>query len=140
LELRLIPHAELRGTGYAQFYPGPFRWDRIWSPDSVYMEMEAFEAVHFLVGHFDLFGIETLSGSRLQRCIDDHLAAAKRVSQSESPRELWDYAPNYGYRQFLKVEASWLTARRDFSLMLRDLAVWMRGVRARKEPVTCLGL
>lgn len=140
MELRLIPHGELQGTGYAEFYPGTFRWDRIWSPDSVYMEMDAFEAVNLLVGHFDLLGIETLSGSRLQRCIEDLQAAAKRVSQSESPREIWDYGPNYGYCQFLEAEESWQNARRNFSLMLRDLAVWMRGVHARNEPVTCLGL
>jgi hypothetical protein len=103
------------------------------------MEMEAFEAAHFLVGHFDLFGIETLSGSRLQQCIDDHLAAAKRVSQSETPAEIWGSVDYYGFSELLK-QSDWRTERRKFSLMLRDLAVWMRGVHARKEPVTCLGL
>ena len=139
MELRLIPHAELVGTAYAQFYPGPFRMDRFWSENSVYMEMRTFEATHRLVGHFDLFGPETLSGSRLQRCIDDLLATAKRISQSESPEEVWDSVEYYGFPELLET-SDWRTERRNFSMMLRDPAVWMREAHARREPVTCLGL
>ena len=135
MEPRLFSHAELQGTCYAEFSPGAEGYACFWSKDSVYLEMEAFEATDRLVGHFNLFGPVTLSGSRLQKCIDDLLAAAKRVSQAESPEDVWDPA----YCPFLEIE-DWQQERRQFSIMLRDLAKWMRHVQARKQPVTCNGL
>ncbi len=139
MELRLIQHAELQGTAYAEFYPGGYYIGRCWSPESVYMEMEAFEATCFLVGYFNDIGPATLSGGRLQQCIDDLLGGAKRVSQSSHPDELWDNAAHYGFDELLQ-GSSWQSERRNFSLMLRDLATWMCAVQARNEPVTCLGL
>ncbi len=140
MKLRLLSLADLQTTHQVQFYPGPNYREISCAEGSVYLDMDVFEALCYLVGHFDMFGPMTLSGTRLQQCIDDLEAAAKQVSQSGSPSELWDYAPNYGCCQFLEVEQDWQAERRNFSLMLRDLAVWMRGVHARKEPVTCLGL
>ncbi len=139
MQLELIPYSPGIGGWYAEFYPGPYLLGRCWSEKSAYMDGDAFEAVCFLVGHFNLYGPETLSGSRLQRCIDDLKEGARKVSRTESPKEIWDYSPNYGYCQFLEID-DWRAGRRHFSQMLRDLEVWMRGVQAQNQPVTCLGL
>jgi hypothetical protein len=136
MELRLIPHAELGDSIYAEFYPGECRFDHFWSKSSLYMDWQVFQAVCFLVGYFNPFGPETLSGRRLSSCIEDLQTTATRIAKSESPEDIWPER-DYGPSEFRGVD-DWKTTRRELSIMLRELAVWMRGVQRRGEPVTCL--
>lgn len=138
MKFRLISYEELEGTGYAEFQPGGFYIGRCWSNQSVYMDWETFEVVDRLVSHFNPGGPITLSGSLLMRCIEDLSIAATRVSKAESPNQIWDCSSGNFCERLLEIR-DWPRARRDISLMLRDLETWMRAVHARGEPVTCLG-
>jgi hypothetical protein len=137
VELRLFTCTELEGTAYAEFQPGGFYIDRHWSENSVYLDWEAFLVVDSLVAQFIPGGPVTLSGTWLLNCIEALSAAATRVSNAASPEELFDGSSAIAVGMLSETE-DWSQTRRDLSLLLRDLEVWMRKVHARKEPVTCL--
>lgn len=126
--------------GYlAEFYPGPHYDARHWSDKSVYMDGDAFEALHYIVDRFHLYGPVSLSGARLDRFITELEEAAERIAATESPKDIWPYTKSFGYTQFNSVK-DWRAGRESFSAMLRELAAWMREVKASKQPVTILGL
>ena len=139
MRLDLIPYRPGIGGYLAQFYPGPHYSARPWSEQSVYMDGDAFEALHYIVDRFHLYGPVTLSGARLDRFIGELEEAAERIGLSESPRDIWPFTSSFGYTQFNSVK-DWQLGRREFSTTLRELAAWMRGVKAQKQPVTILGL
>lgn len=139
MRLDLIPYRPGIGGYLAQFYPGPHYDARPWSEQSVYMDGDAFEALHYIVDRFHLSGPITLAGARLDRFIRELDEAAGRIAASESPKDIWPVTRSFGYTQFNSVK-DWSVGRREFSTTLRELAAWMRSVKEQKQPVTILGL
>jgi len=139
MRLDLIPYKPGIGGYLAQFYPGPHYEARPWSELSVYMDGDAFEALHYVVDRFHLYGPVTLAGARLDRFITELEEAAGRIAQAESAKDIWPFTRSMGYTQFNSIK-DWGSGRQEFSRSLRDLAKWMREVKERKQPVTILGL
>ncbi|WP_340119708.1 hypothetical protein [Pelagibius sp. 7325] len=139
MQLDLIPYKPGIHGYLAEFFPGPHYDARHWSEKSVYMDGDAFEALHYIVDRFHLFGPVTLSGARLDRFIRELEEAAERIAATESPKDIWPYTSSFGYTQFNSIR-DWQAGRESFSTMLRQLAQWMREVKERKQPVTILGI
>jgi hypothetical protein len=139
MRLELIPYKPGIGGYLAQFYPGPHYEARPWSELSVYMDGDAFEALHYVVDRFHLYGPVTLAGARLDRFISELDEVAGRIAQTESAKDIWPFTRSMGYTQFNSI-TDWQAGRDEFSTALRALAAWMREVKERKQPVTILGL
>ena len=139
MHLDLIAYRPGIGGYLAEFYPGPHYEARPWSERSVYMDGDAFEALHYIVDRFHLFGPVTLAGVRLDRFIGELEEAAQKIAATASAKDIWPYTRSFGYTQFNSVK-DWEEGRQAFAAMLRDLAQWMRRVREAKQPVTILGL
>lgn len=139
MHLDLIPYKPGIKGYLAQFYPGPHYEARPWSEQSVYMDGDAFEALHYIVDRFHLYGPVTLAGARLDRFITELEEAAVRIAAAQSPKDIWPYTRSFGYTQFNSI-ADWEAGRDAFSGMLRELAQWMRRAREARQPVTILGL
>jgi hypothetical protein len=143
-QIELITSVEdLNGTWYFEFYRGEFRGDH-WNSDSVYLDADLFDFVervfHTQMPEFAKYGPTTISGRRIEKLAKalDEFAAA--VNRAETPDAIW--RPNKGLfiEDLSEKLDDWTTAKRQLSTMLRDLSRWLRGIAARSEPVTILGI
>ena len=139
MQLTLVKNAEdLVGSYYAAFYPGE-RGAPLRPNDTVYMDGDAFEALCFVAGNFRVTSTTTLAGFAIDRLVEELEEASRRISHSDSPKQVWPLTSSYGYTQFLSID-DWEVGRQQFCTMLQELGSWLRAARERDEPVTIRGV
>ncbi len=144
MKIELITSVDrLQGSSYFEFFPGAYRGDN-WRRESVYLHMYVFDLVARVFGtqipEFACFGPTTISGRRIEilaKALDEFAAV---VNEAETPDAIWHPIKGTFIEDLSEELDAWTMAKRQVSILLRDLSRWLRGVAARSEPVTILGI
>lgn len=144
MQIELIPSVDrLHGTGYFEFHPGEFRGNH-WSPKSVYLHMVIFELVEQTfwtqIPEFAKYGPNTISGLRIERLAAALDEFAETVSRAEKAEDIWEPNQISAACESSVELRDWNEAKTQLHTTLHDLSQWMRGVAARSEPVSILGI
>lgn len=142
MRIELIKAVEqLEDTYYYEFAPGEFRGQH-WSREAVYIHGDVFPLIADIfrtgVRGFDLYGPTTISGSAIGRLAEDLGDFALRLGRVERPEDIWN--THHMDEPIWEEIDDWHQAQRQLCMMLRDLGQWLLAAKARKEPVTILGL
>lgn len=146
MRIELITSVDrLDGTPYFEFCPGAYAYGgRHWRTESVYLHLYVFDLVADIfvaqIPEFAYFGPTTISGRRIEKLAKalDEFAAV--VNRAETPDAIWQPIEGTFIEDLSEELDDWTTAKRQLSIMLRDLNQWMRGVATRSEPVTIVGI
>ena len=144
MDIELITSVErLEETLYFEFQPGAYLRSS-WCPDSVFLHLYVFDLVADVfmaeIPEFAYFGPTTISGRRIEKLASalDEFAAV--VNRADTPNAIWKQIPGTFIEDLSEELADWTTAKRQVSIMVRDLNRWMRDVAAQSEPITVLGI
>jgi len=133
----------LEGTLYFEFHPGAYGGNH-WRTESVYLHLYVFDLVANVfvaeIPEFSYFGPTTISGRRVEKLAKalDEFAAA--VNSAETPDAVWQPIEGNVHRGLIRPTGRLDHGQRAGEHQLRDLSRWLRGVAARSEPVSILGI